>query len=238
MDPARRLRFVIAGVVALLLVAVVPWPVGDRRGRPGPARGRGGRPRGDVGTGPGHRRARRRAGGPRPAAWRGSTRGARARLAALRAEAERALYAGAAAGERGDAVARRIADLERQEALARLSSADRADRRTHLTSPIDGVVLTAGLAELEGTWLEAGDVFCQVSTLDTLRVEIGISEADIGRVQPGQPIRLKVLAFPDRQFRGRVTEVAYQGEETQPGRPTAFKVIGRVANPGPHSRAE
>ena len=154
------------------------------------------------------------------------------RLAALRAEAERALYAGAAAGERGDAVARGVADLERQEALARLSSADRADRRTHLTSPIDGVVLTAGLAELEGTWLEAGDVFCQVSTLDTLRVEVGISEADIGRVQPGQPIRLKVLAFPDRQFRGRVTEVAYQGEETQPGRPTAFKVIGRVANPG------
>ena len=93
-------------------------------------------------------------------------------------------------------------------------------------------MLTAGLEELEGAWLAAGEVFCQVSALDTLRVEVGVSEADVARVKPGQVVRLKVLAFPDRQFRGRVTEVAWQGEPTEAGRPAVFKVIGRVANPG------
>jgi multidrug efflux pump subunit AcrA (membrane-fusion protein) len=154
------------------------------------------------------------------------------RLAGLRAEADRALYAGASAGDRRDAFGRRMAELDREGALARLSAAEGEERRASLASPLDGVVLTPGLAELEGAWLDVGDVFCQVSALDTLRVEVGVSEADVARVRPGQTIRVKVLAFPDRQFKGQVTEVAWQGEDTEPGRPTVFKVVGRLANPG------
>jgi multidrug efflux pump subunit AcrA (membrane-fusion protein) len=64
-----------------------------------------------------------------------------------------------------------------------------------------------------------------------LRVEVAVSETDIGSVKPGQPLRLKVLGFPDRQFRGRVTEVSWQGEPDPRGRPSSFLVRGWVANP-------
>ena len=232
MEPARRTRLVVGTAIALLLVAAVPWPTavgGDGQVLPAaeiPVRAAVAGLVRDVRVHSGEHVA---AGQPlarlEPAALG-------PRLAGLRAEADRALYAGASAGERRDAFAHRMAELDREGALARLAAAETEERRANLASPLDGFVLTPDLAEREGAWLEAGDVFCQVSTLDTLRVEVGISEADIARVRPGQTIRLKVLGFPDRQFRGRVTEVGWQGEATEAGRPTVFKVVGRVANPG------
>jgi len=98
-------------------------------------------------------------------------------------------------------------------------------------------VLTPDLAEKEGARLSAGDIFCQVSRLDSLRVEVAVTETEIGRVRPGETVRLKVVGFPDRQFAGRVTEVSWQGEPTRPGRPSAFRVLGMVANPGPALRS-
>jgi RND family efflux transporter MFP subunit len=159
------------------------------------------------------------------------------RLAALRAEADRALYLGASAAEKNDPYARRQADLAREEALARLAAAQRTGRRAQIVAPVDGYVLTPDLAAREGAFLEAGDVFCQVSALDTLRLEVGISETDIDRVTPGQPIRLKVLGFPDRQFKGLVSEISWEGQPAKPGRPSVFKVKGWVANPGPSLRS-
>jgi hypothetical protein len=114
---------------------------------------------------------------------------------------------------------------------ARLAAVGVEDRRGRLVAPVDGVVLTPNLSERVGSWLEAGEVLMQVSPLDTLRVEIGVSESDVARIRPGQPLRVKVLGFPDRQFRGRVDEVAWLGEPTHPGRPAVFKVLGHVANP-------
>jgi multidrug efflux pump subunit AcrA (membrane-fusion protein)/transcriptional regulator with GAF, ATPase, and Fis domain len=237
MTGVQRTRLVAGAALALLLLAVVPWPAavgGDGQVLPAsevPVRAAIAGLVRDVAVQSGDRVT---AGQPlarlEPVALG-------ARLAGLRAEADRALYAGAAAGDRRDAYARRLADLDREGALARLSAAEGDERRANLVAPVDGSVLTAGLSEMEGAWLEAGDVFAQVSTLDTLRVEVGVSEADIGRVRPGQPIRLKVLAFPDRQFHGRVTEVSWQGESFEAGRPSVFKVIGRVVNDGTRLRS-
>jgi multidrug efflux pump subunit AcrA (membrane-fusion protein) len=104
-------------------------------------------------------------------------------------------------------------------------------------APVDGVVLTPNLSERVGSWLEAGEVLMQVSPLDTLRVEIGVAETDVARIRPGQTLRLKVLGFPDRQFKGRVSEVGWEGESPKAGKPAVFKVVGWVANPGPSLRS-
>jgi RND family efflux transporter MFP subunit len=231
MDPAGRTRLVVGSVLALLVVAVVPWPIavgGDGQVLPAaevPVRAAAAGLVRDVQVRSGERVA---AGQPLA---RLEPQALGSRLAALRAEADRARFSGAAAADRRDAFGRRLAELEGEGALARLGAAEREDARANLLAPIDGFVLTTGLGELEGAWLEAGDVFAQVSPLDTLRVEIGIPETEIARVRPGQVVRVKVLAFPDRQFKGRVTEVGWQGEEAEPGRPTVFKVVGRIANP-------
>jgi RND family efflux transporter MFP subunit len=237
MTPAQRGRLLAGAALALLLLGVVPWPIavgGDaqvlpanevpvRAAVPGLVR--------TVLVTPGERV---RAGQPIAAL---DPEALGARLAAQRAQADRALVEGATADQGNDPYARRRAELEREEAMARLASLERDDRRAILTAPVDGYVLTPGLKERAGALLEAGDIFCQVSSLDTLRVELGVSETDIARIRAGQALRLKVLGFPDRQFRGRVTELSWQGEAGRPGAPTVFTVSGWVDNSGARLRS-
>jgi len=237
MDPARRRRLLLYGALAFVLVALVPWPIavaGDGQVLPAqeaPVRAAVSGLVRHVDVRSGDRVGRGQLLGVLEPEALGP------RLAALRAEADRALYLGASAAEKNDPYARRQADLAREEALARLAAAQRTGRRAQIVAPVDGYVLTPDLAAREGAFLEAGDVFCQVSALDTLRLEVGISETDIDRVTPGQPIRLKVLGFPDRQFKGLVSEISWEGQPAKPGRPSVFKVKGWVANPGPSLRS-
>jgi len=231
LSPSRRRTLLALGAMGFVAVALVPWPAaigGDgqvlpaseiaiRAGVAGVVRGVAVRAGDHVEAGQSLARL--------------EPLGLSARVAALRADAERAQARGASAGEASDAYARRLADLEKESALARLAGAEGEQARAQLVAPLSGFVLTPDLEALEGRRLEEGDVFAQVSPLDTLRVEIGVSEAEVARIHPGESLRLKVLGFPDRQFRGTVTEVAWAGEPTAAGRPAVFKVLGRVANP-------
>jgi len=159
------------------------------------------------------------------------------RMAELRAEADlaRSHYAEAEAAR--DPLERRRAELGQQESMARLQAAESDGARTQLIAPADGYVLTPALEERVGAYLTPGEVLCYVSPLDTLRVEVAVSELDMGTVRPGERLRLKVLGFPDRQFKGRVSEVSWQGEPGAPGKPSTFLVRGWVANDGGGLRA-
>jgi GAF domain-containing protein len=232
LDPARRRNILLIGAVVLIAVAFVPWPAaigGD--GQVLPATEIAVRAGVDgIVSGVEARAGDFVVAGQRLAML--EPEGLTARLAGLRAEADRTQARSASAGQESDAYARRLADLEHEAALARLSAAGHDQALAQLVAPQSGYVLTPDLSALEGRRLKAGDVFCQVSRLDTLRVEVGVSETDVPRIHPGQTVRLKVLGFPERQFRGRVTEVSWVGEETHPGQPAVFKIMGWVANPG------
>lgn len=160
-----------------------------------------------------------------------------ARVAELRAQAAQARGQAAEAERERDPLARRLADLRRDAAMARLTAAEREGGGTALVAPVDGYVLTPALASMQGSYLDAGEVFCHVSPLDTVKVEAAVQETEIDDVRPGQRLRIKVLGFPDRQFKGRVTEVSWQGEPRKAGAPSVFLVRGWVANPGPRLRS-
>jgi GAF domain-containing protein len=237
MNPASRARWIAGIAIAALVVGVIPWPAavgGDGQVLPGSERAVRSGVSGIVRAIYARSGEAVRAGEPVALV---EPRAIGPRLAELRAEIARARAAEATAGDRGDVLGERMAEIDRDQARARLAAVGAEDRRGRLVAPVDGVVLTPNLVERIGTWVAAGEAVAQVSPLDTMRVEIGIAETDVARVRPGQPIRLKVLGFPDRQFSGQVTEVGWEGEAPAPGKAAVFKVVGWVANPGPSLRS-
>ncbi len=233
LSPGERRRWQALGILAILVVAVIPWPhsiAGDALVLPAeevPVRALVPGIVKSIEVGPGeHVRA-----GQLLARLDEEPGGAR--LAELRAQAELARNQSARAEEGRDPIERQLAQLTRAQALARAAAAQAAGDYTQLTAPVDGYVLTPALRSRVGSYLAAGDILCQVSPVDTLRVEAAVPETEVGAVRPGQRLRLKVLGFPDRQFVGRVTEVSWQGEVGKPGKPSNFLVRGWVANPGP-----
>ncbi len=93
-----------------------------------------------------------------------------------------------------------------------LQEARSSYEKTIITSPVDGVVLAVnkepGEMVVVGTINTPGSVILRVAKLDTILVEASVDETEIVRVQVGQPVRVRVDAFPDTTFQGTVVRIA------------------------------
>ncbi|MDP2309694.1 MAG: efflux RND transporter periplasmic adaptor subunit [Pseudomonadota bacterium] len=103
------------------------------------------------------------------------------------------------------------AGAEAQVALrkAALTGAEDDLADTVITAPIDGVV-TVRLVDPGQTVvssMSATALFTVASDLKDLKAEVGVDEADVGKVAAAQPARFTVSAWPDRTFDATVTTV-------------------------------
>ncbi len=102
-------------------------------------------------------------------------------------------------------------------ARASLASAQTDLSRTIIRSPIDGVVVDkqVSVGQSVAASFQAATLFTIAQDLTHLQADISVDEADIGDVREGQDVQFTVDAFPDRDFRGSVTQVRQQGVNTQ-----------------------
>ena len=88
-----------------------------------------------------------------------------------------------------------------------------------------------------GSSLEEGDLLLTIGRTDSLELDFGVAQRDIGRVRPGQEVRLRVDAMPQRTFTGRVRAVAPVPADSSGGR-AAIRSARVVANPDGVAQAE
>lgn len=77
-----------------------------------------------------------------------------------------------------------------------------------VTAPIDGIIGT--VSTQEGETVAAGfnaPTFVTVVNLTQLQVDAYVDEVDIGKIKVGQPASFTVDAFPDEEFKGKVTAI-------------------------------
>ncbi len=98
-----------------------------------------------------------------------------------------------------------------KQAEANLKSTLDDLRKTTYTSPIDGMVTSLRVEEGEvaivGTMNNPGTVLLTIADLSIMEVEVEVDETDVVNVRIGQTARVKVDAFPDQVFTGKVTEI-------------------------------
>jgi putative peptide zinc metalloprotease protein len=119
------------------------------------------------------------------------------------------------AGSRPEAIEATEAALARLEAQRRYLAEQL--ELVEVVSPIAGVITTPKLHEKLGQYVRKGDLIAQVQALQTVTVEIPIAEKEVADVQRGQPIVLKVRAYPWQTFSGEVTAVAPIATQDGPG---------------------
>ena len=111
---------------------------------------------------------------------------------------------------------------------------------TTIRSPIRGIVLSRDVevGSPVSSILNLGSAATLVMVLgDISKVYVRgkVDEADIGMVKMGQPARIKVETFKDRQFEGRVTQIAPMGVEKD--NVVNFEVRVSIDNPSGELRA-
>ncbi len=101
------------------------------------------------------------------------------------------------------------AEVERAEADARLAAVDLD--RTVIRSPIAGVVISRNIdaGQTVAASLQAPILFTIANDLAKMQVNAAVSETDIGKVHEGGVAEFRVDAYPDRRFRGVVSQVRF-----------------------------
>ena len=81
-----------------------------------------------------------------------------------------------------------------------------------ITAPAAGVVTT--LAVGAGERVTTGQVVAHLTNYKDLQTVVQIDELDISKIKKDQTVSLKVNAFPDQAYTGKVTAIANEGTST------------------------
>ncbi len=96
-----------------------------------------------------------------------------------------------------------------EQTKAALKVAETNLRYTTIRSPVNGTVISRNVdvGQTVAASLQAPTLFTIAKNLTEMQVDSNVSEADVGRIMVGQDATFTVDAYPDRIFRGRVSEI-------------------------------
>jgi HlyD family secretion protein len=121
------------------------------------------------------------------------------------------------------------AQVQVAEAQLERARADLAN--SIIRSPIDGVIIkrTADLGQTVAASFQTPNLFVIAADLKRMQIDTNVSEADVGLLKDGQPVRFVVDAFPDRDFDGKVRQFRLAANVQQ--NVVTYNVVIDVDNP-------
>ncbi|MCC7257775.1 MAG: efflux RND transporter periplasmic adaptor subunit [Gammaproteobacteria bacterium] len=107
---------------------------------------------------------------------------------------------------------------------------DDTDVRAPITGTIieklveTGQVISSPMKDFGG-----GTSLLKMADLSTMQVRALVDETDVGKIEPGKPVMVRVTAYPNQPFPGTVDKIEPQAREDQSV--TTFAVLIRLPNP-------
>ncbi|MFA6957360.1 MAG: efflux RND transporter periplasmic adaptor subunit [Thermoanaerobaculia bacterium] len=124
-----------------------------------------------------------------------------------------------------------IAQAQVEQATAALSQSETNLGYTKIFSPIDGVVAARqyDVGQTVAASFQAPTLFTIAQDLTKMQIQADVDQADIGRIQMGQPAHFTVDAYPDEQFEGKIAQIRLNATVNQ--NVVTYPVIIEVPNP-------
>ncbi len=137
-------------------------------------------------------------------------------LVARKVSSQQTLDAATADSDRAKA-ALASANANEKIAEANLSIAETNFAKAEITSPINGVVLSRDVepGQIVASSLSAPTLFTLAEDLKNMQLEVGIDEADMGKVKHGDKATFTVEAYPGHSFPASIQQVRYSPETVE-----------------------
>ncbi len=100
-----------------------------------------------------------------------------------------------------------------------------------IRSPVDGTVVNrqVDVGQTVAASFQTPTLFQIGKDLTRMQIDSNVSEADIGQIKVGQPVKFRVDAFPDTEYSGEVRQVRLNAKTEQ--NVVTYNVVVDVANP-------
>ncbi len=92
----------------------------------------------------------------------------------------------------------------RKRYAAEAASARRDVEMLDVRAEHAGIILTRDLHLKAGHLLKTGDLFCELTPLDPIRIKIPLNEKQVRYIAPGERVEFKANAYPGRTFDGAI----------------------------------
>lgn len=104
-------------------------------------------------------------------------------------------------------------------------------RYTRIVSPVNGTVVSRNVdaGQTVAASFQTPTLFNIAQDLTKMQINSSVAEADIGKIQVGQPVEFTVDAYPDSPFKGRVSEIRNAPITVQ--NVVTYDVLVKVENP-------
>lgn len=108
----------------------------------------------------------------------------------------------------------REANIKEIETAIRSTQVDL--KNAHITTPIDGVVLSRSIevGQSVAASFQAPEFFIIAESLEEMELNVSVSEADIGKVKVGQSVKFSVDSYPQKTFEALVDRVNFGASES------------------------
>lgn len=103
-------------------------------------------------------------------------------------------------------------DAKIEAAKRQIETIDYKISKTRLVAPVDGTVLATGLEA--GEYAQPGQTAAILVDLSKVELKVFVPERELAKVKLGDPARIRVDAFSDRLFDGRVARVDQSSQFT------------------------
>lgn len=132
-----------------------------------------------------------------------------------------------------DAAAAQVSAAKAQlsQTGAALRIAETNLRYTRIVSPVNGTVVSRNVdaGQTVAASFQTPTLFNIAQDLTKMQINSSVAEADIGKIQVGQPVEFTVDAYPDSPFKGRVSEIRNAPITVQ--NVVTYDVLVKVENP-------
>ena len=127
-------------------------------------------------------------------------------------------------------------------ARARVHVIEESLENTNIRAPFDGVVIkkraeigeTVSPFGVAGQASREGGAIATIADLHELEVQTEVAETSVGKLTRGLPAAVKLQAYPDAEFQGRVREIFPSADRAK----AIVEVRVSILNPGPEVKPE
>jgi biotin carboxyl carrier protein len=97
-----------------------------------------------------------------------------------------------------------IADAQMEQAAIQLRLLEQQLQRTQLVAPIDGIIVSDDISQMQGAPVKQGDVLFELAAANNFIVQVFVDERDIAALLPGQLAQVKLSSLPSQLLTARV----------------------------------
>jgi HlyD family secretion protein len=121
------------------------------------------------------------------------------------------------------------AQLSQTQAALRIAETNL--RYTKIVSPVNGIVVSRNVdtGQTVAASFQTPTLFNIAQDLTKMQIDSSVAEADIGKIEVGQPVEFTVDAYPESPFQGKVSEIRNAPITVQ--NVVTYDVVVKVDNP-------